>query len=127
MTHFAKVENGIVSDVIVAEQDFIDSGVVGDPALWIQTSYNTRGGVHYQPNSDIPSEDQSKALRANYANVGFTYDAEKDVFYDLQPFPSWTLNQTSFLWEPPVPYPNPDEGVYKGWNESTLSWEREPT
>ena len=64
-----------------------------------------------------------------YADIVKTtkYDAEKDVFYDLQPFPSWTLNQTSFLWEPPVPYPNPDEGVYKGWNESTLSWEREPT
>jgi len=127
MAHFAKVENGIVTAVIVAEQDFIDSGVVGDPALWIQTSYNTRGGVHYQPNSDVPSEDQSKALRANYAVVGEIYDAEKDVFYMRQPFPSWTLNQTSFLWEPPVPYPNPDEGVYKGWNESTLSWEREPT
>lgn len=126
MTHFAKVENSTVIDVLVVEQDFIDSGALGDPALWIQTSYNTRGGVHYQPNSDTPSEDQSKALRANYANVGFTYDAEKDVFYDLQPFPSWTLNQTSFLWEPPVPYPNLDEGVYKGWNESTLSWEREP-
>jgi hypothetical protein len=127
MAHFAKVENGTVIDVLVVEQDFIDSGALGDPALWIQTSYNTRGGVHYQPNSDVPSEDQSKALRANYANVGFTYDAEKDVFYAPQPYPSWTLNQTSFLWEPPIPYPNLDEGVYKGWNESTLSWEREPT
>jgi hypothetical protein len=129
MSHFAKVENGIVTDIIVAEQDFIDSGVVGDPSLWIQTSYNTMGGVHYQPDSNftIPSVDQSKALRANYANFGYTYDSEKDVFYAPQPFPSWTLNQTSFLWEPPVPYPNPDENVFKGWNESTLSWEKEPT
>jgi hypothetical protein len=122
MSHFAKVENGKVTDVIVAEQDFIDSGLVGDPSLWVQTSYNTRGGVHYMPDSATPSNDQSKALRGNYAVIGGFYDSEKNVFYDMQPYASWTLNTSTWLWEAPTPYPVDGKAYY--WDETTLSWIR---
>ena len=77
MSHFAQVENGIVTQVIVAEQDFIDTGLVGTG--WIKTSYNTRGGIHYNPVTNEPDGDI--ALRANYAGVGYTYDSINDVFY----------------------------------------------
>lgn len=127
MAHFAKVENGIVTDVQVAEQDVIDSGFLGDPSLWIQTSYNTRGGVHYQPNSDVPSEDQSKALRANYASIGYIYDAVNNVFHPPRPLDkngnpcnSWTISAPTWLWLPPVAEPY-DEHIYL-WDEPTLSW-----
>ena len=115
MSHFAKVENGIVKEVIVAEQDFINTGVVGDPALWVQTSYNTRGGVHYgqdgQPDGGI-------ALRMNYAGIGYNYDGIG--FYAPQPYPSWTLDPNTYLWQPPVPYPN--DGKLYTWDEATQSW-----
>lgn len=114
MAHFAKVENGVVTNVIRADDDFQSEG-------WIQTSYNTRGGIHYQPNTDIPSEDQSKALRKNYAGIGFSYDAEKDAFIPPQQFPSWILNEDTCLWEAPIPYPQ--DGKYYIWNETTQSWE----
>lgn len=98
MAHFAKVENGIVTAVIVAEQDFIDSGAVGDPAMWIQTSYNTLGGIHYDPETKMPSADQSKALRANYAGIGFTYDSVNDVFYAPKPHPDATITGPGWIW-----------------------------
>jgi len=117
MSHFAKVENGIVTQVIVAGQEFIDT--LGDKEKWIQTSYNTRGGIHYAPNSDTP--DGGIALRGNYAGLGFVYDATHDVFYDpISPFPSWILNQTTWQWEPPTPIPN--DGNNYNWDESTTSW-----
>ena len=121
MAHFAKVVKGIVKRVIVAEQDFIDNYVDDTPGEWIQTSYNTTGGVHYDPITGEPSADQTKALRKNYAGKGFTYDKEKDAFYTPQPYPSWTLNETTCLWEPPVP--EPDTGEPHTWNESTQTWE----
>jgi hypothetical protein len=123
MSHFAKVENGIVTSVIVAEQEFINSGVVGDPSLWIQTSYNTRGGIHYQPNSNIPSEDQSKSLRKNYAGIGFQYDQQRNAFIPPKPieFPSFILNEQTCLWEAPIPYPN--DGKLYNWNEQNQTWE----
>jgi hypothetical protein len=123
MSHFAKVEMGIVTSVIVAEQEFINSGVVGDPSLWIQTSYNTRGGIHYQPNSNIPSEDQSKSLRKNYAGVGFQYDQQRDAFIPPKPveYPSFILNEETCLWEAPIPYPN--DGKLYNWNEQNQTWE----
>jgi len=106
MAHFAKINPaGVVEQVIVAEQDFIDSGAVGDPSTWIQTSYNTRGGVHYNPDTDLPSEDQSKALRKNYAGVGYTYDAELNAFIPPQPYDSWVLNEETCLWDAPQPMP----------------------
>lgn len=115
MAHFAKIENSIVTEIIVAEQDFIDSGAVGTG--WVQTSYNTRGGIHYgqdgQPDSGI-------ALRANYAGIGYTYDATNDVFYAPKPYPSWTISAPTWLWQPPTPYPN-DDKRYE-WNEETTTW-----
>lgn len=121
MAHFAKVNNGIVEKVLVAEPEFFETFVDDSAGEWIQTSYNTRGGVHYQPNSDIPSEDQSKALRKNYAGIGYTYDRERDAFVPPQPFPSWTLNEQTCLWDSPVPYPT--DGKPYEWNETTQSWD----
>ena len=121
MGHFAKVSNGIVTRVIVAEADFFNNFVDDSPGQWIQTSYNTRGGVHYKPNTNEPSEDQSKALRKNYAGIGYTYDATKDAFIPPQPFNSWTLNEDTCLWNSPVAYPE-DGKLYK-WNEEILNWE----
>ena len=120
MAHYAKVVNGIVEKVIVAEAEFFDTFVDDTPGKWIQTSYNTRGGIHYQPNSDTPSSDQSKALRKNYAGIGWTYDSEKDAFYAPQPYASWTLNTTSCLWEAPIAKPT-DGKPYK-WDEASKSW-----
>ena len=125
MSHFAYISEiidgkAIVEKVIVIEQDEINSGRWGDPSRWIQTSYNTHGGIHYQPNSDIPSDDQSKALRGNYAAIGFIYDAVNDVFYEQKPYNSWTLNESTWTWEPPVPYPN--DGKQYAWNDSELTW-----
>jgi len=121
MGHFAKVSNGIVTRVIVAEADFFNNFVDDSPGQWIQTSYNTRGGVHYQPNANEPSEDQSKALRKNYAGIGYTYDTTRDAFIPPQPFNSWTLNEDTCLWDSPVPYPE-DGKLYK-WNEELVNWE----
>jgi hypothetical protein len=120
MGHFAKVQDGVVTQVIVAEPDFFDTFVDSAPGQWIQTSYNTRGGIHYQPNTNTPSEDQTKALRKNYAGIGFTYDATRDAFIPPQPFASWTLNEDSCLWEAPVAYPN-DGNMYR-WDEDTTTW-----
>tara|TARA_B100001989_G_C24157226_1_gene277872 strand:- start:44 stop:445 length:402 start_codon:yes stop_codon:yes gene_type:complete len=130
MAHYAKVLEGIVETVIVAEAEFFDNFVDDSPGKWIQTSYNTRGGVHYEPNSNTPSSDQSKALRKNYAAVGYTYDKTRDAFIPPQQFPSWTLNETTCLWDPPMPQPSDgkaylwDESLYqsdntKGWVEFT--------
>jgi len=113
MSHFAKVENGIVTQVIVAEQDFIDSGVVGHG--WIQTSYNTRGNVHYGQDGQ---PDGGVALNKNYAGIGYTWDGTG--FAAPQPYPSWTLNQNTYLWESPVPYPT--DGKIYSWDEAATSW-----
>jgi hypothetical protein len=120
MGHFAKIENNIVTQVIVAEQDFIDAGHVGDPNSWVQTSYNTRRGVHYNPETGQP--DGGIALRGNYARIGHIYDAALDAFYPPSPFPSWTMNTTTYTWQAPVPQPT-DEGKIFGWNETTKSWD----
>jgi hypothetical protein len=112
MSYFAYVPSlsngkGIVGNVISADQSFINSGAVGDPSLWWQTSYNTRGNIYYLPNSNTPSPDQSKALRANYAGLGYTLDTnvvQNDVvgvFYAPQPNATWVLNTQTYLWEAP--------------------------
>jgi hypothetical protein len=124
MAHFAKVNNGIVEQVIVAEPEFFDTFVDSSPGQWIQTSYNTRGGVHYNPDTGEPSADQSKALRKNYAGIGYSYDAQRDAFISPKPYASWVLNEQTCLWESPVPYPN-DGGRY-AWNESTQTWDAVP-
>ena len=124
MAHFAKVDQGKVIQVIVAEPEFFDTFADNTPGDWIQTSYNTYGGVHYTRNEDgtigDASVDQSKALRKNYASVGYHYDVEADAFYAPQPYDSWTLNTESYYWEPPVAHPQ--DGVYN-WNEETQAWD----
>ena len=120
MAHYARI-HGVthkVEQVIVAEADFIQ--VLPDRDFWIQTSYNTRGGVHYKPESNEPSSDQSKALRKNYAGIGYTYDRERDAFISPKPYESWLLNDDTCLWEAPVPYPNDGKSYY--WDEDTQSW-----
>ena len=119
MGHFAKVVDGKVSQVIVAEPDFFNTFVDSSPGQWIQTSYNTRGNVHYLPNSNEPSG--GEALRGNYAGIGYTYDAVNDVFYAPKPFNSWTLSEATWSWEAPVAYP--DDGKTYVWNEETTNWQ----
>ena len=114
MSHFAKVVDGIVEQVIVAEQDAIDTSEFGDPSLWIQTSYNTIGNKHTLGGTP---------LRGNYAGVGYTYDSINDVFVAPLPFPSWVLN-SSYLWEAPVAVPQ--DGKQYGWDESIVGWVEVP-
>jgi hypothetical protein len=120
MAHFAKVTQGIVTKVIVAEPEYFDTFTDDSPGEWIQTSYNTKGGVHYQPDA-TPSLDQTKALRKNFAGVGFVYNKQLDAFIPPKPFASWTLNEQTCLWVPPVAVPD-NNNVYK-WNEDTGSWD----
>jgi hypothetical protein len=126
MSYFAQVVDGIVVDVIRIEQDVLNTGLWGNPASFVQTSYNTHGGIYYIPNSNPPEPDpdQSKALRANYAGIGYTYDSVNDVFYAPQPYPSWTIGPPTWEWQPPVPYPS--EGGPYMWDEATQSWVEMP-
>ena len=121
MGHYAQVINGIVTQVIVAEQEFINSGSVGDPSQWIQTSYNTRFGKYYTPNTTDLDPDQSKAFRKNYAGIGYSYDPVRDAFIPEKPYDSWVLNEETCNWEAPIPMP--DDGVYV-WDEQNLNWAR---
>jgi hypothetical protein len=113
MAHYAKVKDGVVTQVIVAEADFFDTFVDSEPGEWIQTSYNTRGGQHYDP--ETGEVDDGTPLRKNYAGIGFTYDRDRDAFIPPQPFASWTLNDDSCLWECPIAYP--DDGEMYIWDE----------
>ena len=112
MSHFAKVNNGIVEQVIVAEPEFFETFVDSSPGEWIQTSYNTRGGVHI--NGGTP-------LRKNYAGIGYTYDRTRDAFIPPKPYASWILNEDTCLWGAPTPMPT--DGKPYGWNEQTQQWE----
>jgi hypothetical protein len=96
MAHYARIENGIVTQVIVAEADFI--AALPDKAMWTQTSYNTRGGVHYDPQTGEPSADQGKALRFNYAGIGYTYDSARDAFIPPKPHDDAVLDEATCLW-----------------------------
>jgi hypothetical protein len=124
MAHFAKVQDGIVTQVIVAEPEFFDTFVDSSPGEWIQTSYNTRGGVHYQPDSNTPSADQSKALRKNYAGIGYTYDRERDAFIPPKPFSRWVLDEQTCLWVAPTQYP--DDGKLYRWDDTAGNWVEVP-
>jgi hypothetical protein len=112
MTHFAKVQDSIVTEVIVASLSFFDSFVDTSPGEWIQTSYNTIGGQHL--NGGTP-------LRKNFAGIGYAYDKDRDAFIQPQPFASWTLNEETCQWEPPTP--QPDDGQKYVWNEETQAWD----
>jgi hypothetical protein len=111
MAHYAKVVDGKVTQVIVAEAEFFTTFVDSSPGAWIQTSYNTHGGVH--KNGGTP-------LRKNYAGVGYTYDATKDAFIPPQPYASWVLDDATCLWNAPIAMPT--DGKVYGWDETTTSW-----
>jgi hypothetical protein len=128
VAHFAKLdENNIVIFVTVGRQE--DDGKEAELSartgdVYKQTSYNTRGGVHYT--DGVPSEDQSKAFRKNYAGLGYTYDAGRDAFIPPKPFASWVLNEETCLWDAPVAMPE-DAGTGEPpkrytWDEDTISW-----
>ena len=125
MAHYAKVENGIVTEVIVAEQNFIDT--LEDKELWFETSYNIKEGIYYNPNTGLPDEDQTFAKktigrrRKNYAGIGMTYDSELDMFLSPKPYESWILNKEFGRWDPPFEKPN-DNKIYT-WDESKKNWE----
>ena len=118
MSHYAKVVNEIVTQVIVAEAEFFETFVDSSPGAWIQTSYNTRGNQHYGEDG-LP--DGGVALRGNYAGIGYRYDSANDVFYPPKPYPSWTINAaTNWLWTAPVA--RPQDGKQYVWDEPTQSW-----
>jgi len=110
MAHFAKVENGIVTQVIVIDQETLNTGLWGDPASWVQTSYNTHGGQH----------PEGRPLRKNFAGIGYTYDAQRDAFIPPKPYNSWVLDEATCLWNSPVAMPT--EGGPFVWDEETTSW-----
>ena len=114
MGHFAKIVDGKVTQVIVAEPDFFDTFVDSSPGTWLATSYNTYGNKHLKG---------GKPLRGNFAGVGFTYDATNDVFYAPSPYPSWVFD-SNWLWQPPTPMPvtSPGAGKYWSWDETTKTW-----
>jgi hypothetical protein len=113
MAHFAKIENGTVTQVNVIDEDYFAANrETRYTGQWVQTSYNTQGGVHLLGGTP---------LRKNYAGVGYTYDEVRDAFYAPQPYPSWTLNEDTCYWESPVPYPT--DGKFYTWNEDNQNWE----
>lgn len=129
MAHYVILdENNFVINVHVGRHEYdivLDNN--GIPINWEiyynakRTSYNTRGGIHYQADNNTPSQDQSMAFRKNYAGIGYYYDIIRDAFIPPKPFPSWTLNEQSCLWQSPVPYPN--DGKRYTWNEEILNWQ----
>jgi hypothetical protein len=112
MSHYAKVLDGRVTQVIVAEPEFFNTFIDTTPGTWIQTSYNTYGNQHKQGGTP---------LRGNYAGIGYTYDQVHDVFYQPKPYTSWTLNHDTWVWEAPTPYPDDQTKKYQ-WDEATLTW-----
>lgn len=118
MAHFAQINsNNKVIRVIVADQEFIDSLPVQEGFQWIQTSYNTRAGIHTNP--DTGEQTEVKALRKNYAGVGYSYDAQRDAFIPPKPYVSWVLNEFSCLYEAPTPRPN--DGQEYIWSEGSYT------
>ena len=125
MAHFAEIDsnNKVIRVIVIPDeeehrgQDFcsIDLGLGG---TWLQTSYNSYGGVHYTANREAPSG--KTAFRKNYAGINFTYDEERDAFIEPQPYFSWLLNEDTCIWEPPVSYPS-DGNLYM-WDEDSISW-----
>lgn len=136
MGSFVKLnnENNVIQGISLINEIFTVDGIENEQIavdflnnlyqtnnVWKQTSYNTRGGVHYQADNNTPSLDQSKAFRKNFAGIGYKYDEQRDAFIPPKPFSSWILNEDSCLWQSPLPYPN-DGKMYR-WNEDILNWE----
>ena len=123
MAHFARIKNNIVDFVLVGrdKDENNEDSLAHDGYTYKRTSYNTRGGIHYQSDNNTPSIDQSKSFRKNYAGIGYYYDPIRDAFIPPKPFPSWILNEDSCLWDSPVPYPS--DGKMYEWNEDILNWQ----
>ena len=125
MAHFAKLnaENYVIFVTVARDEDENREIEISQQTgeIYKRTSYNTYGGIHYQADNNTPSIDQSKAFRKNYAGIGYYYDPIRDAFIPPKPYPSWTLNEESCLWDSPVPYPN--DGKRYMWNEDILNWE----
>ena len=112
MAHFAQIDgNNIVTQVLVIEQDVVNTGLFGEPSSFVQTSYNTHGGVHTLGGTP---------LRKNYAGIGYTYDSIRDAFIPPKPYNSWVLNEDTCLWGAPVAMP--DNGKMYTWEENSLNW-----
>ena len=120
MGHYAKVLNNVVTKVIVAKAEFFENFIDDSPGEWIKTSYNTQKGIHIDPDTREPSQDQSKALRKNYAGIGYTYDKVRDAFIPPKPYDSWVLNEDTCVWDPPISYPT--DGKPYNWSEDTQQW-----
>ena len=113
MGHYAKVIDGKVVDIKVAKADFMETFVDDSPGEWLKTSYNTHAGIH---------KEGKTPLRKNFAGIGYTYDKQRDAFIPPQPWPSWTLNEDTCLWEPPIPFPDQTTGVLYYWDEDNQKW-----
>jgi len=131
MAHYAKVVDGKVTQVIVAESEFFNTFVDSSPGAWIETSYNTIGGKHYDPKTGLENTSIIPALRGNYAGIGYVYDSANDVFYAPRPVDrnsilctSWTISAPTWLWTPPTAMPTaalePNQSYV--WDEPTKTW-----
>jgi hypothetical protein len=129
MAHYAELdENSVVTQVFVGrDESDLHEGVedwevyYARPGFTVKrTSYNTRGGVHYNAETGEPGADQSKAFRKNYAGIDFTYDEERDAFIPPKPHNSWVLNEDTCLWQSPIPYPEDGDPYY--WDEAAGDW-----
>jgi hypothetical protein len=121
MAHYAKIEDGIVIQVNVIDEEYFHANrETRYTGQWVQTSYNTQGGTHYNPETGEPSADQTKALRKNYAGVGYTYDEVRDAFIPPKPFNSWLLDEDTCNWNSPIPMPT--DGKIYTWNEDNQEW-----
>jgi len=125
MAHFVKLnaENYVIFVTVARNEDDNREIEISQETgeIYKRTSYNTRGGIHYQSDNNTPSLDQSKAFRKNYAGIGYYYDSIRDAFIPPKPFPSWILDEFSCLWQSPIPYPN--DGKMYTWNEEIGNWE----
>lgn len=137
MAHYAKVSNNNIVEqvVVVSNKDTLDENgneneilgiqflkkLLGLDTNWLKTSYNTKGGIYRDSITNEPLEDQSKAFRKNYAQIGYIYDEQRDAFIPPKPYPSWVLDEFSCLWQPPIP--RPQQGFKYKWNEETQSWD----
>ena len=125
MAHFAELDENdtVLRVIVVSDEDAIDGEVFCNNLLsgsWKQTSYNTRGGVHYEPDTQTP--DSGTAFRKNYAGIGYTFDEGRDAFIAAKPYPSWTLDENTCYWESPVLKPLTKPGGYYKWDEPTVNW-----
>ena len=122
MSHYAKIEDNIVTSVIVAEADHVATL----EGTWVKTSYNMQGGIYYDSATNEAAADQSvingdeARERKNYAGIGYHYDGTG--FHAGQPFPSWSLNATSYIWGPPVAYPESNDATVYSWDEDNRAW-----